>query len=206
MGQIDNGFLKVDINGFHTYLDKISDVVDIFYKKNSDSPINFSIQNHKLIITKPTNFVNKIEVDHKSIFVNYNQEENIEKQTKYFQEIVKDILDCVGFKPDSISRIGHAIHYVKKEETQSIITKIFSTKNPVINFNDLTIEIKIDDKHSIKKIISTPLDVSQNKQVLLFNLDYYSTKPIKLGEIKEFLSKSSEYFSDENQILSGLYE
>lgn len=206
MSGIDNGFLKVDINGFHAYLDKISDVVDIFYKKNSDSPVNFSIQNHKLTITKPTNFVNKIEVDHKSIFINYNKEETIKKQTEYFQEIVKDILDCTGFKPDSIARIGHAIHYIKKEETKSIIEKIFSTNNPVVNFNDLTIEIKIDDQHSIKKIISTPLDVSQNKQVLLFNLDYYSTKAIKLSEIKDFLAKSSEYFDDEKQILSGLYE
>jgi hypothetical protein len=206
MGKIDTGFLKVDISGFHAYLGKISDVVDIFYKKNSDLPINFVIQNHKLIITKPTDFVNKIEIDHKSIFLNYNQNEPLKKQVEYFQEIVKNILDCVGFKPDSFSRVGHAIHYIKKEDTEVITKRLFRTSHVVKNFNDLTIEIKIDEQSAISKIISTPLDVTQNKQVLLFNLDYYTTKAVKLEDLGSFLDKTCTYFEDEKQILSGLYE
>jgi len=206
MLKIDNGFLKVDIAGFHPYLAKISDVVDIFYKKDSESPINFSIQNHKLTISKPTNFVNKIEVDHKSIFVNYNNWENLENQIKYFKEIVDGIFKCVGFKPEEVLRIGHAIHYIKKEDIENITNKIFSTSHKVLNFNDVAIEIKLDETRAVKKILSTPLDVSQNKQVLLINADYYSTKTIKTDKILDFLTESGKYFNTEESIISGIYE
>ena len=206
MGKISTGFLKIDIHGFHPYLDKISDVVDIFYRKNSELPINIFLQNHKLIVVEPTIFVNKVEVDHKSIFVNYNLKTNISSQVRWFQELVNDILECLSFAPESITRIGHAIHYIENEEVEALVRKLFSTKSPISNFNDLTIEMEIDKQHSVRKIIGMPIDVSENKHVLLLNLDYYTTNPIKLAEVDGFLAKSISYFEDKNKIFEGVYE
>src|SRR5262245_13003338 len=66
------GFLKINLNGFHRYIDRIGSVIDFFYRDKKNSTINFFVKDHKLIIVSPETFIDRIEIDHKNIFLTYS--------------------------------------------------------------------------------------------------------------------------------------
>lgn len=207
---IENGFIKINIDGFHCYLDNISKIVDAFIKKSENNPVNFSVQNHKLIITNYTYLSNstsisRIEVDHKGILAQYGKDSELEEQVNTFQELVPIIFSAVDFKPSTITRIGHAVHYIKERDYNVILQKMFSTSNKVLNISDVAIDIKINEELEARKIISTPVDINSGNQALMINADLFSAKPQNYKFMKKFFETSLDYFSQENKILEGIH-
>lgn len=204
--KIEQGFLKINVDGFHGYLDKIGDIVDIFYKKNKTQPVNFAIQNHKLIIINPEKYINRVEIDHKSIFVNYNTKDNIADDVpiKFFVQLVNDVLKLIKYKGVELSRIGHAIHHIVTDDAQiqELQSKIFTSKN-VIVITDTIFEIPFNNKIGVQKTISTPIDMLINKKVLLLNIDFFTKQNEKIENINNILKQSIEYFN--NKLFDGLY-
>jgi hypothetical protein len=194
---IENGFLKINFEGFYKYLNKIGDVVDIFYKK---SPlVNFTTQNHKIMISAPDPRIKKIEIDNKSIFLNYSKDCNQKESVEYFVNIVDEIFNSVKFKCSDLVRIGHANQYIEydKNEIQSIKSQIFSSdKANIINFNDLTFEIDEEDKIKVQKTLGTPIDTKTGQNVISMLADYYSIQNISYSSMKDFLEKSITYFEN----------
>ncbi len=202
--KIEQGFLKINIDGFHGYLDKIGDIVDIFYKKNKTQPVNFAIQNHKLIIINPEKYINRVEIDHKSIFVNYNTKDTTDISIKFFVQLVNDVFKSTKYNGAELSRIGHAVQHIVIDDMQiqELQSKIFTSKNVII-INDTVFEIPFNDKISVQKIISTPIDGEINKKVLLLNIDFFTKENEKRENINNILTQSVKYFNE--QLFDGLY-
>ena len=203
--KIEQGFLKINVDGFHKYLDNIGDIVDIFYKKNKIQPVNFIIQNHKLIIINPEKYINRVEIDQRSIFLNYNKNETMQVSIKYFVELVNEIFNLIKYKGLEFSRIGHAVHHIIIDDTQiqKLQSKIFTSKNLISIINDTVFEIPFNDKIGVQKIISTPIDGLIKKKVLLLNIDFFTKQNEKIGNVNNILTQSIDYFS--NHLLDGLY-
>jgi hypothetical protein len=202
-----NGFLKISMDNFYQYMDNASPIIDLFYKKtNSNNSLNFSLNNHKIIITNSEFFINSIEIDHKNIFFNYNKKENLNKQTTYIFNILNEILKILKVDTNKlkINRIGHAIHYVIENNYEIILKKMFTSKEEIKNISNVVFNMKVDNDIFINKILDTPID-NNNQTVLLLNIDYFKNN-IKFSEILKFLNDSKDYFSKEENILRGIYE
>ena len=204
--KIEQGFLKINIDRFHGYLDKIGDIVDIFYKKNKTQPVNFVIQNHKLIIANPEKYINRVEIDHKSIFLNYNKQEMPQVPIRFFVELVNEIFRLTKYKEVECSRIGHAVHHIidNDKQIQELQSKIFTSKNVVSIINDTVFEIPFNDRIRVQKIISTPIDGLINKKIFLLNIDFFTQKNEKVDALNDILTQSIDYF--DNRLFDGLYE
>ena len=204
--KIEQGFLKINIDRFHGYLDKIGDIVDIFYKKNKTQPVNFVIQNHKLIIANPEKYINRVEIDHKSIFLNYNKQEMPQVPIRFFVELVNEIFRLTKYKEVECSRIGHAVHHIidNDKQIQELQSKIFTSKNVVSIINDTVFEIPFNDRIRVQKIISTPIDGLINKKIFLLNIDFFTQKNEKVDTLNDILTQSIDYF--DNRLFDGLYE
>lgn len=196
--EVFEGFIKVNFKtGFHSYLDKLGNIINVFYKKNNDLTIR--VKDHIIQILGFSKEIKEITICLDHIRIKYVDIGPI-KASNIFYGFLEEITNCID---DNIlfSRVGHALHIVYFKNFKELLTNLHGKR--LFHFNQ-TIERNIRDTIFYRTSIESAKNADNNKDICLLKLDRYNKKEIKQEQLQKCLLEISESLNDNSKYLQEL--